>query len=352
MKWDITAVRTFQYSINFIEGDRDITSLLDSTSTIIVVDEVVHTLYPNLFPDTNLLIVKGGETNKNNHTATQILDFFEKSYVSRRSNPIIAVGGGVLLDLVGYCCSIYRRGIPYIRIPTTLLSIVDASVGVKTGINIFNKRNRLGSYYPPLHTYIDTKFINTQEYRDISNGLAECLKLALVSDSLLFEMLETYKFFDCKLQNEDGIKIINRAISSMVNELKDNLWETNLKRSMDFGHSFSPLIEMKNVENMLHGESVILDCLLSSCLSVHRKLLSHGALERIFKVVRELKLPTHHRDFADVTLLKNSLDETSRHRDNNQNLPLLTSIGTHVFVNDVTQEDLTESVKLFNQYGK
>jgi 3-dehydroquinate synthase len=122
----------------------------------------------------------------------------------------------------------------------------------------------------PSFNIIDTSFIKTQDRREISNGMAEILKLAIVLDHRLFEMMElaphqllTQKFQNLALADQ----IIDRAITGMTQELNDNLWERNLKRPVDFGHSFSPVVEMKNVPNLLHGEAVILDCLLSSCIS-------------------------------------------------------------------------------------
>jgi 3-dehydroquinate synthase len=268
--------------------------------------------------------------------------------VLRRSEPIIAIGGGVLLDLVGFCCSIYRRGIPYVRIPTTLLAIVDASVGAKTSINHFDRRNRIGSFYPPVSTLIDKSFIKTQDRREIANGMAEILKLAIVLDYNLFEMMELapQQLLSQKFQNHVlADQIIDRAISGMTQELNDNLWERDLQRPVDFGHSFSPMVEMKNVPKLLHGEAVILDCLLSSCISNLRGYLSNDHLERIFKTIKNCSLPTEHEDFYDVDLLWKGLNDVMTHRNGNQYLPIPISIGRCEIINDVTYNELQQATQ-------
>jgi len=332
-------------------------SEITSKRKIVIIDRNVYELYSDqLFDDVDsLLFIDSSEENKDWTTAEMVLTFLEENKILRRSEPVIAIGGGVLLDLVGFCCSIYRRGIPYIRIPTTLLAIVDASVGAKTSVNHFNRRNRLGSFYPPQLTLIDTTFIKTQSDREISNGFAEILKLAIVLDSKLFELIETDsdKLLQCKFQDTaHSTEIIERAIAGMTKELNDNLWEQELERPVDFGHSFSPLIEMKNVPNLLHGEAVILDCLLSCCISTVRNLLSADELTRIFNLTRKMNLPVTHTDFLNSTLLLEGLSDVMKHRNGNQYLPIPTSIGQCKIINDLTPAELESAIQLMRLYEK
>jgi 3-dehydroquinate synthase len=143
----------------------------------------------------------------------------------RRSEPVIAIGGGSLLDSVAFACSIYRRGVPYIRVPTTLLGIVDVSVAIKTGVNHLGRRNRLGTYYPPSAVFLYRKFIETQSDREICNGLGEILKLAIIEDLSLFLLLEANSALLRKEKFQYGaipVKVINRAITVMINNLQNN----------------------------------------------------------------------------------------------------------------------------------
>lgn len=355
MTWTVKTQLPVEFEIRKTENVLSLTEI-NSRRKLVVIDQNVYDLYRKQLPtDITLLPVSCSEATKSWDTAHIILAFFEENQVLRRSEPIIAIGGGVLLDIVGFCCSIYRRGIPYVRIPTTLLGIVDASVGAKTGINHFGFRNRLGSFYPPVLTLIDKKFIATQSDREISNGLAEILKLSIVLDKNLFELIEQnfQILFDLKFQNATlADEIIDRSIEGMTKELNDNLWEKDLQRPVDFGHTFSPIVEMKNIPDILHGESVILDCLLSSCISFTRGHFDKEQLSRIFKTVRNCQLSTRHDDFYNVDLLWKGLHDVTKHRNGNQHIPIPIGIGSCKIINDLTYEELTNSVNLMKEYNE
>lgn len=345
MTWHIKTSLPVEFKINKVADAFDSLDAAVSLGhrKIIVVDETVYDLYAGRFPtDAQILPIRSNEATKDWNTAQAVLEFFQDIKVQRRET-VIAIGGGVLLDLVGFCCSIYRRGVPYVRIPTTLLAIVDASVGAKTSINHFGFRNRIGSFYPPKMTLIDKNFIKTQDQREIANGVAEILKLAIVLDYHLFELVELspHELLRSKFQNATlADNIIDRAIAGMTQQLNDNLWETVLQRAVDFGHSFSPMIEMKNVPNLLHGEAVILDCLFSSCISNNRGYLSNDHLARIFSVVKHCGLPTEHQDFYDTDLLWKGLQDVVNHRNGNQYLPVPTSIGVCEIINDLQRKEI------------
>lgn len=347
MTWRVKTNLPVEFEIQKVSNALNF-SAISGQRQIAVIDQTVYNLYKDRIPaGIEHLIMESTEAEKHWKNAERVLAFFEEKNVLRRSEPIIAVGGGVLLDLVGFCCSIYRRGIPYVRVPTTLLAIVDASVGAKTSINHFDRRNRIGSFYPPVQTLIDTSFIKTQDRREISNGLAEILKLAIVLDQQLFEMIELapQQLLTQKFQNHAlAEQIVDRAITGMTRELNDNLWERELQRSVDFGHSFSPMVEMKNVPHLLHGEAVILDCLFSSCISNLRGLLSNSELTRIFKLVKNCGLATEHADFYDVDLLWKGLTDVMTHRNGNQYLPIPTSIGSCAIINNVTYMELQQAI--------
>ena len=343
----------------FNPSNVDIANLSDSNRRIVVVDSQVYDLYKDkisLYFDSmllksSILCVDCTEENKNWKNVDRILDFFEQNGVLRREE-IIAIGGGVLLDIVGFACSIYRRGIPYIKIPTTLLAIVDASVGSKVGVNHIGRRNRIGAYYPPVATFIDKKFIRTQSEREIVNGIAEIFKLAVIKSPELFSLLElnAEMLIDEKFQyGAVPVRVINLAITDMIEELGPNLWEKRLDRCVDFGHTFSPVIEMANIPELLHGEAVALDCLLSSCISFVRGYIDVNKLKRIFDVAKRLKLKTFHPDFTNMKMLKESLNDAIKHRNGNQYAPLPIHIGNYKIVNDITDDEIKLAIDVFEE---
>jgi len=235
--------------------------------------------------------------------------------------------------------------VPYVRVPTTLIGLIDAGVGVKTGINFNGHKNRIGTYYQPLISYIDPTFITTLDSRHISNGLAEILKIALIKDFSLFELLEKNGeiLLMQKMQNfyfSDAV--FHKAIEGMIKELRPNLWEHNLERLVDFGHTFNGIFEMRASQRLLHGEAVNIDMALTSVLAHKRDLLSYKELLKILNVMRVLKLPIFN-EFCIPEILYEALIDMTYHRDGMQRFPMLKGIGDAVFVNDVTFKDLQQA---------
>lgn len=362
--WSVKAELPISFTVKYSSDifnttNQDLLSYSDSQRRLVVIDKTVYEIYKtelhNYFDrhkvQLELFVLDAIEENKDWKHTDEVLKFFERVGVLRRE-PIVAIGGGVLLDLVGFCCSIYRRGIPYIKIPTTLLAIVDASVGVKVAANHLERRNRIGAYYPPIATFLDKKFIKTQNNRDIVNGIAEIFKLAVIKSEELFVLLEeNYE----QLINEKfqfgavPVRVINLAITGMIEELAPNLWEKKLDRCVDFGHSFGPLIEMQNLPNLYHGEAVVLDCLYSSCIAEVRGYITIDQLRRIFKCAKNLKLPTWHEDFSKVRLLESALEDTKKHRNGNQYLPVPMGIGQYTMLNNVTVDEMRLAADLFEE---
>ena len=360
VKAELPVEFVLKYSSDVFDiNNHDLLSFNESNRKVVVIDKTVNKLYGHQLKryfevfkiELKLFVIDAIEENKDWHHTDQILKFFEDVGVLRRE-AIIVIGGGVLLDLVGFCCSIYRRGIPYVKVPTTLLAIVDASVGVKVAVNHFGRRNRIGAYYPPIATLLDKKFIATQDERNIVNGIAEIFKLAVIKDKELFELLEASaeQLITEKFQfGAVPVRVINSAITGMIEELAPNLWERKLDRCVDFGHSFSPIIEMQNVATLQHGEAVVLDCLLSSCLANVRGYIDTETLERIFKTAHSLKLPVFHKDFCKFDLLKKSLSDTMKHRNGNQYLPVPVGIGNYKILNDVTDDEIKKASDIFEE---
>lgn len=299
--WRLTSSKALEYQISYAPDlfDLNNNSLLEpdgSSRRLVFVDSNVKKHFSKTIlgyfqknsPGSVVISVNANESLKTLDSSLLLINHMEEFGLLRRAEPVIAIGGGSLLDSVGFACSIYRRGVPYIRIPTTLLGIVDVSVAIKTGVNHLGRRNRLGTYYPPTSVFLYRKFIETQSDREICNGLGEIFKLAIIDDLGLFTLLEGNAALLRSEKFQYGavpVKVINRAITVMINNLQSNLWEENLMRAVDFGHSFSPLIEQESLPELLHGEAVALDCLFSCCLAFNRGLLDELDLSRIFQVL-------------------------------------------------------------------
>jgi 3-dehydroquinate synthase len=303
--------------------------------------------------DARILIVEGGERCKRPEMIFEIIDEFEKFGLVRRSEPVLIIGGGALMDAVSLAAAIYRRGVPFIKVPTTLLAYVDASIGIKTAINFNGKKNLVGSFSAPLAVLLDRGFFRTLPSREISSGLSEILKLGIGCDEELFYHLEALTpevIFEDKFQSQDAM-ILTRAIEVMIRELEPNIHENNLCRAVDLGHTFSQVFEMSFGEDALrHGEAVALDLNLSCIVANQRGLLDDHSLRRVAMLTETLGLPTKVPE-ADPGELWCSVAERTRHRGGLQRIPMPCRIGESVFVNDLTSSEVGNAYEfLLNQH--
>ncbi|MGH3889624.1 MAG: sedoheptulose 7-phosphate cyclase [Pseudonocardiaceae bacterium] len=374
--WTVVAGKEVRYDVILADGliDLDSRVLLDVTAPrrtgvkrrFMVLDANVDRMYGgrirSYFDHYNVacdvLTISTSEERKTMESVSAVVRALD-GFGINRDEPIIAIGGGVLLDIVGVASSLYRRGIPYIRVPTTLVGLVDAGVGVKSGINHDQHKNRLGVYHPPVAALLDRGFLATLDRRHIVNGLSEILKIALVKDLRLFELLvehgtllteERFQDFS-QSSGEVGLTVLKRAISGMLEELGGNLWENTLERIVDYGHSISPTIEMMALPELLHGEAVAIDMALFVALSCRRGLLSTSDRDRILGLMCDLGLPITHV-LLESSMLRCALADTVRHRGGMQRLPMLTGIGSSCIVNDVSESELVQTVKELGAHGE
>lgn len=289
--------------------------------------------------------IESRESDKNEALLGRVISRIAAFEPLRRSEPVFVVGGGVLMDVVGFACSMYARGTPYVRIPTTVIGQVDAGVGLKTGINVDSKKNRLGAFYPPLATLNDPSLLASLPSRQISNGLGEVIKVGVARDVALCVALEdalrggALRGF---VSSAAGVRVLVRSAQVMTDELSSDPFEANLCRAMDFGHTFSPHIEL-DADDLLHGEAVAIDIHLSSVLAYQRGLISQGELDRVRGLLRLAELPIWDSICATGKLWSAVMSAT-RHRDGMQRMPLPSGIGEVVFVNDLSLSELESAV--------
>jgi len=297
------------------------------------------------------------ESNKDLESLTSILSVIETNGTGRRGDIICAVGGGALLDVVAFAASIFRRGVAMIKIPHTLLGIVDASIGIKTGINFLGQRNRLGTYNFDYSVAIDPVLMNGLHGTLVRQGLGEIFKIAVIKSSSLFESL-----CSCGVRLEDplfyssskGKNILSQSIKLMLEELHENPREDNLMRCVDYGHSFSPFVEMESVnragyKSLPHGYAVAYDCVLTATIASRRGILPKSEYQRILSLFMAHDFGFANDIYFDHNLLWASFLEMVKHRGGSQNLPVPTSIGAHSFIQDLTFEEMKVSVEILRE---
>lgn len=303
--------------------------------------------------EAKIVIFPGGEENKTIDHFTTLVRELDSFPIHRRDEPIIAIGGGVLTDVVGYVASSYRRGVPHIKVPTTLMGYVDASIGIKTGINFNGNKNRLGAFHAPEMVLLDKAFLKTLPKRHLLNGVCEIIKLAIIKDAKLFNRLEASgaKSVEAHFQDEQGSFLLNRAIEGMLEELQPNLFEEDLARKVDFGHTFSYGLETRHEAHLFHGEAVLLDILVSTLIAKARNLLSLEETNRIFRLTEALGFALD-TSILDPELLWNSLEERTYHRNGLQRVPMPYGIGNCVFLNDIKMSEIETAVKNLEDWIK
>ncbi len=265
-----------------------------------------------------------------------------------RHGAFIAVGGGTILDMVGFVASIYRRGIAYVRVPTTLIGMIDVGVGIKQAINFKHKKNVLGSFYPPLCTINDVRFLWQLPRRELACGMAEALKIFLLCDAPAFELLEEHalELMESRLRSPEPVAetFLLRAQIAMMEQLSTNLFEHELQRLVDFGHSFSPIIETMSDYAVAHGEAVALDMLVSTAIAVGRKLCDASLMSRLIRLYGIIGLPTTHPLLSPL-LMERALVETRAHRGGVTNLVVPAGLGAAHFLQDVSYDEIALALR-------
>jgi len=325
----------------------------DYSKIFILVDENTHNCCLPIFMskiegDYNFEIIEieEGEVNKNIATCTQVWEVLSELDADRKS-AMINLGGGVVTDLGGFVASCFKRGIEFINIPTTLLSMVDASVGGKTGVDLGSLKNQVGVINQPQIVVVDTDFLNTLDQRQLNSGYAEMLKHGLISDAAYWETLKGITGFE----NLD--KYILTSVSIKNEVVQQDPTEQHLRKILNYGHTLghaveSYFLESEQHELLLHGEAIAIGMILEGYLSYKLTGLSKDALEDIKTTFlkRYEKITFSKKDIETIlTLLK--FDKKNSH--GNINFVLLNSIGKPAIDIKVTPELLEEA---FTYYAK
>jgi 3-dehydroquinate synthetase len=276
------------------------------------------------------------DTSEASKTLESVLRICEAASEFRldRHGLLVSIGGGIVLDMVGFAASIYRRGIRYIKVPTTLVGQVDVAVGVKTGVNALGAKNLLGSYYPAFMTVNDRRFLATLPPREWRCGLAEVIKMGLVCDEQIFLALEEHYLSrgEASPEHEIAPEVMVSAMARMMEELQPNLFETNLERMVDFGHTFSMRMETASQYSYAHGEAVAMDMALSSCISNQVGMLSEEEFERVLRLLQTVGLQVFDKGLCTVENMWQALLDVNVHRGYRINLVVPSRIGKGAFI--------------------
>ena len=302
--------------------------IIDSKIPKKIIKKILHSL-PKKRTITH--IFKANELNKNQSSVNKILTILLKKNF-HRNDCLISIGGGITGDVSGFASSIFKRGIKFINIPTTLLAQVDSSIGGKTGINSIHGKNSIGSFYQPSLVISDINFLKTLPKREIICGYGEILKHSLIADKKFFLFLNKNATKILNLKSPFIEKSIHQSclIKKRIIEIDEK--EKNLRKILNFGHTFAHAYEatLQYSKKLNHGEAVILGIMNASKFSFKNNLLSKNEFKLIKNHLIQFKLPIKLRKIISSNKINNIVSFMKKDKKNDTkkiNLVLLKKIG-------------------------
>ncbi|MCU0549964.1 MAG: sedoheptulose 7-phosphate cyclase [Leptolyngbya sp. Prado105] len=302
--------------------------------------------------DLSVFAIEITEPAKTIDTFLKITDAF-CDFNLKRKEPVLVIGGGLVLDVAGFACSAYRRSTNYIRVPSTLIGLIDAGVAIKVAVNHGKLKNRLGAYHPPKQVVLDFSFLKTLPVDQIRNGMAELVKIAVVANSDVFDLLEQhgeallYDHFgfvgdDAELK-QIGHQVNYESIKTMLDLEAPNLHELMLDRVIAYGHTWSPTLELAPQIPLLHGHAVNIDMAISATIAAKRGYITEQDRDRILSLMSRLGLALDH-PLMEIDLMWAATQSIMLTRDGLLRAAMPRPIGTCYFVNDLTRAELESAI--------
>ena len=289
-------------------------------------------------------VVAGGDAAKHAASLDAIWERLAAVRLDRHSY-VIAIGGGAMLDLVGYAAATFHRGVRLVRLPTTVLAQDDAGIGVKNGVNAFGAKNVLGTFAAPFAVVNDSRFLTTLEARDRIAGMAEAIKVALIRDPQYFEWLVAHAAQLRAFEMPIVEAMIRRCAELHLAHIASggDPFEQGSARPLDYGHWAAHKLETLSAHAVRHGEAVAIGMVLDARYAVLAGMLAQDRCDRIVALVEALGLPSSHPLLDDAALL-GGLDEFREHLGGDLCITLLRDIGHGVDVREIDVELMRRAI--------
>lgn len=314
----------------------------------LITDDIVHNLYRDVIHKfkkdlgCEIFYFNHGEENKNIQRVQEIYDFLINNKANR-SSVIIAFGGGLVGDLVGFAASTYMRGVKFINIPTTLLSQIDSCIGGKVGYNYNGIKNAIGNFYNPLFVYVCTGFLKTLKDKQFKDGLGELIKYGLIKDKNLFNFINyNYKHI-LEKESDKLLHIIRESLKIKADLVIKDYKDTGLRNILNFGHTVGHGIEVSSDFNISHGEAVALGMLVAIKLSEKKFMTPKTLYKSVEELLIKLGLPNTYK----VDNYSSFMYAINHDKKNNEKIRfvLLEDIGKCKIKVEITEKEIYDALE-------
>ena len=295
------------------------------------------------------LVLPDGEKYKNITTLNKIHNYLIKNKLNRDLT-IVALGGGVIGDLVGFASDTFLRGVNLIHIPTTLLAQVDSSIGGKSGINHKSGKNLIGSFKHPEAIFIDTIFLQTLSKKQFTSGLAEVIKYGAIGNRSFLKWLNKNSKDILERKTNSLIKLITVSVKAKVSIVQEDEKESNIRAHLNFGHTLGHAIESAmQYKRILHGEAISIGMVFASAISVDRGMLEIADFNLIENTLVKMGLPVHLPGSITSQNIMKHMSFDKKKKDGKNHFVLLNSIGGSFLYNKLTDSYISKFVKTFQR---
>ncbi|MFP4143829.1 MAG: 3-dehydroquinate synthase [Phycisphaeraceae bacterium] len=243
-----------------------------------------------------------GEEHKTLGTVRSLYEVMLEAKMERQS-PVVALGGGITGDTAGFVAATYLRGVPFVQCPTTLLAMVDASVGGKVGVNVPQGKNLIGAFYQPMRVVIDPETLRTLPDRELRCGLAECVKHGVIRDGELFDWLGGHLEAIQRLDSAAMVELVERNVRIKAAVVMEDEKEAGVRAHLNFGHTFAHAIEAADYGRYHHGEAVAIGMVAATRLAVDAGLCEAGLLARLTRLLEAIGLPVRGEELPPAEKL-------------------------------------------------
>ena len=296
-----------------------------------IIDSKVASLYKNIIPKERVFLFQAAEKNKTFLSLEKMLDFL-RQHNALRDSTLVSVGGGITGDVAAFAASVYMRGIKLIQVPTTLLAMVDSSVGGKTAVNFKGIKNNIGSFYQPGMVLIDSKYLN---------GLVESIKIAAIRDKEFFEYINANKSSILKRSKAIMEYIIAESCRLKAEIVEQDEKEAGIRKLLNFGHTAAHGIESDSNYKIHHGFAVALGMIYESKYALQNGYTDKETYEAVYGLLKSLKYPTHYEP-KDIDKMLEAVSKDKKAGKNGISVAFSGKNMQGIIINDIKPKELID----------